>query len=422
MDKKMKILHVNNYFCKEGGAEKVMYETCLELQKNGREVFYYATDKRPFFEPDYKYKEFFPKYVEYKSLSKIEIIKNFSRPFYNFEAKIKFEKYLQVIKPDIVHFHNIYYHLSPSVLDVCKKNRIPCVMTLHDIRLICPACSLLLNNEDYCKEELCVKGNSIHCVLNKCKNKNLAASCVVAAEFFINRIAKTYENVDFFICATMPTLELAERSGIRKEKLKLLPNFINDEMFKIKPESENGNYFLFAGRLIKDKGLDFFLETVKELPEIDFKILGAGDYELELKKQAKDLSLQNVEFLGYKTGNELEDYFKFCIAGILPSKWFETFGMTVIELFLYGKPSIVSDRGGIKDIVNDGEDGIIFEYGNKERFKNAILKLYNNPDVAREMGIRGRLKIESNYNSTNYIKNLLDIYNYAALKSMYTNH
>lgn len=405
----MKILHINNFFSKYGGTEKVMYETALLFRENGHEIFFFATDKQPYLEPDYKYAEYFPKYIDYSNLSKLQKIEYIFRPFYNFESEKKLEKYIQKIMPDIIHCHNIYYHLTPSVLKICKKYNIPTVMTIHDIRLMCPACTLLIKNEYYCDKELCIKGNPIYCILNKCKDKNLTASFVVAFEHYFKNIHKLYDNVSCFICTTEPVHVLAKKSGIPAKKISLIPLFLNNEYFKIPVIFSDKNYLLYSGRIIKEKGLDFLLKVMAQLPDIKLHLVGTGDEKCYLERLKTELNLNNVEFFGFLSGNELEEQYKHCIATIMPSKLFETFGLSALESFAYSKPVIANNRGGISDIVNE-KNGIFYEYGNTESLLNSINTICKSSEIAVKMGKAGRFDAETLYNSAQYYNKLLNLY------------
>ncbi|MFH0702000.1 MAG: glycosyltransferase family 4 protein [bacterium] len=407
----MKILHINNFFCKHGGAENSMYREAVLLRENGHEVFFFATDRQPFLEKDYKYAGYFPKSVPYYSLSKIKALKYIFKLFYNFEAEHKLDLFLKEIKPDIVHCHCIPYNLTPAILRACYKNNIPVVMALRSARIMCPSGTLRLKDEYYCKNELCVSGNPLHCLFNKCESKSLARSIIVTTEYLFRKIHKLYDKVSYFVCISEAILELAYRSGIKREKLVLIKNCIDDSYFKIQPEYANKGYFLFVGRLTRDKGVNYLLEAMKKLPDIELHIAGIGDEEKNLKKQAEKLNLSNVKFLGFKLGKELEQEYRNCIATILPCNWFEAFGLTIIESFAYGKPVIASDVGGIPEIIENGKNGITFEIGNIDKLANAIKKLYLNNDLAVEMGKNGNAKAKTMYNVQDHYNKLIEVYN-----------
>lgn len=191
-------------------------------------------------------------------------------------------------------------------------------------------------------------------------------------------------------------------------------NFVDDSKFDIKPVFENKGYFLYVGRLSKEKGCHYLLEAMSKLDDkVELHIVGYGNEEENLKEQAKKLNLKNVHFLGFRTGSELEEEFKNCIATILPCNWFESFGLTIVESFVYGKPAIASKVGGIPELVENNETGIVFEPGNVEELTLAINRLSTNPELAVQMGQKARIKAETLYRQDLYYSKLIEIYNSA---------
>ncbi|OGI21872.1 MAG: hypothetical protein A2255_11115 [Candidatus Melainabacteria bacterium RIFOXYA2_FULL_32_9] len=404
----MKILLANNHFSNNGGADAYTYNTGNVLRENGHQVFFFASDRGNFFEENYEYSRYFPQYITYRSLAKPDLLKNIFRPLYNFEAKEKLNLYLKEIKPDIVHCNSISYHLTPSILDSCYKNNIPVVMTLHDTRFLCPAGTMLLSTENYCQNELCITGNPIHCLANRCKYKSLPASTLATFEYFFNKYLRLFDKVSVFICPSKALLELAARSGIPREKLVHINNFIDDSYFKAEPEYSNKGYFLYAGRLVKEKGVHYLLEAMRKIPDIELHIVGSGLEENNLKQLASNLS--NVKFLGFKSGIDLENEYKNCIASIIPSNYFEIFGLTIVESFAYGKPVIGSNIGAIPEIIENGKNGIIFESENADDLAQAIRQLNTNRTLLYEMGQNARLKAKSMYISNIHYSKLIEAY------------
>lgn len=407
----MKILMVNNFYSNVGGVETYISSLADLLKKFSHEVYFFAVDKKPYIDEKIEYTHFFPAYKEFASMGLKDLPEFLTNPFYfyNFEAKIKLDKFLKEIKPDIVHLNSISRYLSPSVIASCKKYKIPIVMTLHDGFFACPDVALLIKSETYCKDALCKKGNILPCVINKCNDKSLLKSVVSASEFFFRKIHKLYDKVDVFICPSRAIYDLALSSGIKKEKLNLVPNFIDESYFNIASSEENKGYFLYVGRLEPVKGLNFLLEAMKNLPEINLKIVGTGSEEDNLKELARKLELTNVEFLGFKTGEELEKCYLDSIATIIPSIYLEAFGLTVIESFAYSKPVIGSKIGGIGEIIQNGVNGKLFEVANIEQLTTAIKDMYVNQDETKKMAKSAKGSIHK-YNSASYYKQLDTIY------------
>ncbi|OGI26518.1 MAG: hypothetical protein A2287_08880 [Candidatus Melainabacteria bacterium RIFOXYA12_FULL_32_12] len=406
----MRILMINNYFSNTGGADVYTYAVGKLLRENGHEVFFFATDEKPYFEENYEYSNYFPRNINYKSLSKLELIKHNFRPFYNFEAESKLNNYLKLIKPDIVHCNCIFFNLSPSVLNACYKNNIPVVMTLHGPQLMCPSVKMMYKSEAYCSDKLCISGNPIHCIANRCLDNSLIKSIGITSEFVFRKIHGLYNRISGFICPSNAILELARMSGISEDKLFLVNNFVDKSLFNNEVHSQNEGYFLFVGRLSREKGAHYLVKAMSKLPkDVKLHIVGTGQEEDNLKAQS--LNLPNVEFLGFKSGNELQNEYKNCIATVIPCDWFENFPTTIIESFTYGKPVIGSRIGGIPEMIDDGINGITFEPRNIDELAQAIYKFHINNELACKMGENGRLKAEKHYTPDTYYSKLIQVYN-----------
>lgn len=409
----MKILFVNNFFGAEGGAEKLIFDEAQLLKKNSFEVFFFATNRKPYLTQT-GYTEYFPEYVNYRAIKGARRVKYLFKRLYNLEASGKIESLIKDIKPDLVHFHNIYHHLSFSVVNACAKHKIPLVMTIHDIRFICPGDGTFLrrtgSGEEVCPDTPCISGNPVNCITHKCKAEGFIANLTAAVEHLFTREARIYDKISYFICPSRAIMELAGLYGIKKHKLVHIPNFLQDSYFKIKPEKTNKGYFLYVGRLNREKGVNSIIRAMKLLPpEVKLHIVGTGEEEGCLKKTAEDENLGNIEFLGYKTGEELEEQYKYCIATLLPTYGFESFGLTIIESFAYAKPVIGSNAGSIPELITHNLNGLIFNAGDHRALASCMLKLYNNPALTQEMGMNGHQKLPE-YNAQEHFSKLSGLY------------
>ncbi|MDD3149738.1 MAG: glycosyltransferase family 4 protein [Candidatus Gastranaerophilales bacterium] len=411
----MKILIVQNFFTSLGGAEKSAYQEAQLLRKKNHEIYFYSTNKEPFFEQNYKFSSNFPQYIDYRTLSKIDSLKYLFRPLYNKEAEKKLGIFLKEIKPDIVHCHNIYYHLSPSVINICEKNKVPVVMTLRDCRLFCPS-GTMMKGKDYCKNDLCLSGNPFYCLINKCKDNSYSKSAIVTSEYLFNRFRKFYDKISYFICLSEAIYDIAKKSGIKEERLVLINNFLNDEDIDNSSKYSDKDYFFYAGRLSGEKSVHTLLEAANMLPQAKIRIAGSGDEEENLKQLAKKMNLSNVEFLGFKNNSELEEEYKNCIAAILPCNWFENFPRGVMEAFNWSKPAIGSRIGGIPEMIDHGKNGFTFEPGNSCELKIYMEKLYNDRNLAAKLGGNGKNKVKKLYGADLHYQKLIDVYNLALNK------
>lgn len=353
-----------------------MFQEAELLRENGHEVYFFCTDKEPYYYDNYEYVKYFPKHTN-KFL-------RFYQLFYNREAVEKFSELLDDVKPDIVHEHTITFHLTPAILNECYKRKIPVVRTIHSFETV------VEKNRGICLKSLFSKG-------------------ILA--FY--DLMKYYDGAKYLI---FPSKALAERGlqrNIPAEKIVTVYNFVkcsNYEAFQNK-NGKKGEYFLYVGRLAKEKGLYVLLNVWKQLPEeIELHIAGTGQEELNLKKLIHKNNLKNVKMVGFKEGDGLKKEYAGCIASILPAIWFEPFGLTILESFCFKKPVIASNIGGIPEIIQHNRNGILIEPGNVRELKEAVLKLYNNPDIAEKMGAKGKQTVETIFTPQAHYEGLMRIY------------
>ena len=401
----MKILIIDSLFTPFGGGQIISYNTYKMLKNNGYEMYYWAMDKQPYFDNDYEYTKYFTPYYN----GSIDYIKNPIKYYYNYKAKKDLKNFIRLINPSIVHIHSTF-GLSLSILNSCKN--IPTVMTLHDSGLVCPGLKMLKNDNSYCKEQSCKNEKFINCFINKCCNKSIEASLRHCLLSYLNK--KLLHGIDMYITPSNSLKELVLNAniGINENNIVTVNNFLsNDEIKDIQPNYNNKGYFLYIGRLSKEKGVHYLLEAMNYLPrEIKLHIVGKGPEEENLKRYANLNNLDNVKFLGFKNREEIKEEYQNCIATILPCNWFEIFGMTNIESFINGKPVIASNIGGIPEIVEDNVNGLLFEPANVEQLKECILKYWNNPDLVIEHGKNGYKKAITQYTEERYYKELMQVY------------
>lgn len=403
----MKILHINNIFSNFGGAENVLISVSELLNEQGHESLYFATDKKPYFIENYEKSKYFPKYNNFSKISFLGF-KNVFNLFFNREAKANLNKLLKQEKPDLIIIHNFIYNLTDSIFDSIAAAKIPTILFLHDPRLFCPG-GTLTYKEALCTDKPCLKGNALKCVKRKCKNSSLFASLFAAVNHKILTRKKIFKVPNAIICPSNAMINLAIQSGVDEQKLFILPHFVEEQnsVENIEPKKE---YFFYCGRLDKEKGVEYLIKAMSLLPrDIKLKIAGNGQELTRLIKLAKELKLDNIEFLGYIEKKELSELYKKSIATILPCNWFETFGLTIIESFLNKTPVIGSAVGAIPELIDNNKDGILVEPKNIENIASAITYLNNNIEMAQKMGECGYDKAKTHFSKHTYLKKLNSI-------------
>jgi glycosyltransferase involved in cell wall biosynthesis len=195
-------------------------------------------------------------------------------------------------------------------------------------------------------------------------------------------------------------------AGFKKNKVEILHHGVN--VSEIEPCYRQDGYMLYVGRLVEAKGIETLLKAAEKLPNIQFYIVGSGPEKEKLHEIGHRLS--NVKFLGFRSGEELKRLYEGALAVIVPSIWYEVFGLVTIEAMAMGKPVIASRTGALTEIVEHGNTGLLYTPGSSPELAGEIKRLYDNPDIARAMGERARRLAEKNFNHKDHIDQLISLY------------
>jgi glycosyltransferase involved in cell wall biosynthesis len=418
----MKILQVHKYFNRKrgGGSVTALLEIVKLFSKKGHEISIFSMqDENNAHSPFEKY--FTSHFDLNEKINLVSRLKQSLKIIYNFEARKKMGELLRDIKPKIVHLHNIYHYLSPSIIGIIKKNKIPIVMTAHDYKIICPNYKLFVRGK-IC--EKCKGGKYYNCVRNRCLKNSLSASLVAAVEAYVHKFLKSYAKIDLFIAPSLFMKNKLVEFGIPEQKIRQISNPIDSDGIKRNISDMNSpgeeSYFLYYGRLSEEKGLaDLIRATAKLeedgiLGENNLHIVGHGPEEENLKKLTTELGMENkIKFLGFKLGKELLNAICRSKFVVIPSIWYDNSPMVAIESQLCKKPLIVSDLGGTRELILEGETGLVFEAGNTSDLADKIKKMLALTKEERTlMGQRGMENISRINDNEKIYQAVLETYNY----------
>ena len=407
----MKIVLVHPFFTElkynTGGSEVTVQETYNLLKKHGHEVFFFATDSKPYIEENYQYSKYFVPMRDRSSiLNKLIWGSEF---FWNFNAQINFRNYLKEVKPDLVHVH-VLNNLTYSILQPCFELDIPVVMTIHDAGIICPVRKAWDNNSK--KVCLACKGkNVLPCIIKNCScNNKMFTSANAALKNLLEKLTGFNKKIAAFVTPSDALKELVSQGDIIAEKITVIPPNLTEEYMNTIPKYSNNNYFVFVGALYSYKGVPTLLKAMKRVPkDIELHIVGDGN-EATIYKDYVSKNNLNVKFLGTLYNAEKQNEYSNSIAVIVPSNYFEAFGIVNIEAMACGKPVIASNTGGIPEIIDHGKTGFLFKQGDDKELAYYIEKLWNNQDLVINLGKEARKKAEMFYSSENYYNKLLSVY------------
>lgn len=390
----MRILIANKFYYNRGGD--CIASMALEklLKDKGHDVAFFSMQYAQNFESEWE--SYFPSEVCFQTSGWKGKAKALTRILSSKEVRRKFTSLLDQFKPDVVHLNNIHSQLSPIIGEIAHRRNIKVVWTMHDYKLICPNYKCLHNGK-VCS--LCVKDrNPIHVLKTKCMKGSFAASTMAYLEALVWNANRLERNTDCFIAPSYFLADLMIKGGFPSDKINVVPNFINHELPSRLPEKED--YYVYIGRLSEEKGLHTLLQVAESLP-YELHIVGDGP----LKGMLPNCS-SHVQFLGFKNWNQLVPIAQKAKFLVVPSEWYEVFGLSNIEAQCLGTPVLGADIGGIPETIDVPSCGMLFEAGNKIDLEDKIKLMFERSfnykriaDVARER-----------FSADNYYKEIIKIY------------
>lgn len=394
------IVYVCDHAFISGGAAKVAIKAAIELKKKGYNVFYFASvgpiDK-----------ELLDAEVKVICLGNDELAetkspKTMLRGIWNDLAKSKLEELLSTLDVDktVVHIHGWTKALSSSVFSACRKYKVKTFITLHEYFTICPNGGVF----DYQKDKICtLKPGSMQCKFCNCDKRNY--------------IQKMYRNVRQFV----QTRELKKlqpnviyitdfSKKIIKDNLKFkCKEFYVENNVEItdreKVNVANNESYLFVGRMSKEKGADLFCQAVTK-SNVKGVVIGSGAMEEDLKKK-----YPNITFTGWLNSEEMKEYINSARCLIISSKWYETMGLTILEMQAKGVPCIVPDNCAGVDYIKDKETGVVYKIGDIESLSKAIDYTKDNDVIAKLGDNFYNEDFVSRFSIETHTENLIKAYN-----------
>ena len=300
----------------------------------------------------------------------------------------------------VVSVHNFFPLISPGVFYAARAERVPSIQTLHNFRLICPS-AFLLRDEAICED--CVgKAVPFPGILHACYRKSRLLSAGVAGMLSSHRLAGTWTRmVDRYVALTPFMRQKFIEGGFPADKITVKPNFRQDPGLG----SGDGGYFLFVGRLSREKGVSVLLQAWR-LADCGqaLHIVGSGPEELSLRAQAA--KLPGVSFLGQLPQSEVLEQMRRATALIFPSVWYEGFPLVCVESLGTGTPIVASNLGALQDIVRDGGTGHLFAPGDAE----ALAQILRSWKAEPALRASARARYEAEYTPERGYEELMKLY------------
>ncbi|MNX88778.1 Alpha-D-kanosaminyltransferase [compost metagenome] len=247
----------------------------------------------------------------------------------------------------------------------------------------------------FAARERCVGGSSLQTI-------------VALTEFAYRRhVARDSDVVAKYLVPSMFLKNWSERAGLLPERLSYLPNFVSvPTPFR----AARGEMVTYVGRLSEEKGLPTLISAASRLPDVRFQLVGDGPLRAELERLITKLGLSNVMLTGSLRDERLQEAFDRSCLLVLPSECFENAPMVILEAYSFGLPVIGSNRGGIPELVHNGQTGFLFEPGNADDLAEKVALVVGDPDAAQRMGEAGRALVVETFAEESHYQMLLSAY------------
>lgn len=384
----MKILLVHNSYLEPGGEDVVFENERQLLTSAGHEVLTYRRSNS-----------------ETQTTSVLTRIALVERAVWSVPARRDFVEILRRFRPDVVHVHNTFLVISPSIYSACKQENVPVVQTLHNYRMLCPAANFFREGR-VCEE--CTTQGVWHGVRHACYRNSRAATATAAMMLTYNRLRGTWTNeIDCYIALTNFARNKFIQGGIEGHKIRVKPNFVHPDPGV---RTRRCDFAMYVGRVSAEKGANTLIDAWRLLPQnMLLRVVGDGPAYGALKSEIArwDLPIRLDGRLAHEATIEALKQARFLV---FTSELYENFPMTILEAFACGVPVIASDMPSIRDIVHDGRTGLLFRTGNAQDLAEKVAWAFEHPEEVAALGENAREEFRTKYTARENYEMLMDIY------------
>ena len=353
--RRMKILVVHNRYHYRGGEDTVVDAEVSLLRSHGHDVLIYSRDNH-----------------ELQAMSRRAAAMGV---LWSRRTVSDIRTLQKDFQPDLIHSHNTFPLISPSLYAIAHALRIPVVQTLHNFRLLCPQAMLL---RDGVSCEACVGHLPWRAVVHRCYRQSFPQSAITATMIFMHRLRGTWvHQVSRYIVLNQLCRDKFVQGGLPFERMRIKPNFVQAQG---EPEWTGRCGGLFIGRLSPEKGLHTLALAMQQLSSIQIDVFGNGPLQSLVE------GTPGLHYRGYHDAATLQQRLRRAAYLVMPSTGVESFGLAAIEAFACGTPVIASRHGGLMEIVVHGKTGLLVQPGDADALANAIAYAEAHPDRMLAMG------------------------------------
>jgi len=388
----MKIVMLHNFYQFSGGEDRCFHDEADLLEAHGHQVVRFTAHN--------------------KSIRTQAPLAVALRTLWSLQTYRRLRRVLRTTRPDIMHGHNLFPLLSPSVYDAASVEGIPVVQTLHNYRLLCPGATLF-REERVCED--CLRHPIFFpAVRHRCYRNSTAGSAAVSAMLLLHRALRTWrKKVALYIALTKFSRRKFLESGFPPESIVTKPNFLACDPGLGQGE---GKFALFVGRLSPEKGIAPLLKAWRSLKTtFPLRIVGAGPLEEQVRQEARRNPA--IQWLGHRPLQSVLNLLGQARFLIFPSLWYECLPRTLIEAFAKGTPVLASDLGAMAELVRHRKTGLFFRPGDPTALAATVDWALRHPAELTAMRHAARAEYEAKYTSEKNHSRLIQIYQAAIAKN-----
>ena len=379
----MRVLQVYNRYRSGGGGETVVVNNTMRLLAlHGHEARLLERDSLDINTP-------------------VEKIVSAINGVYSFSAERQMKASLLEWRPDIVHVHNLYPLLTPSILTACKTLAVPVVMTIHNYGLTCPI-QTHVRHGVLCRE--CVVDGDHRCVVNNCRD-NQVESLVYAGRHAVEKALGLFrKNVTLFLPVSPFVDSTLRAAGIPQAQTRIMINGVATPDVCANPA--NGAFALYVGRYTEEKGVMTLLAAARSVPDVPVRFYGDGPMLQQMQASAP----ANVSIHGWASREEIAGLYQQASCVVVPSIWNEPCPMSALEALSYGLPVVASRVGGLPALVTDDESGLLVAPDSATELASALSRLAGEPGLATRLGQGARAIAIASFSDEAYYERLVAAY------------
>jgi glycosyltransferase involved in cell wall biosynthesis len=308
---------------------------------------------------------------------------------------------IQRFQPDVIHVHNTFPLISPSLYWTASRAGVPVVQTLHNFRLLCLQ-AMFLRDGKVCED--CLGKLPWRGAVRGCYRGSKAQSTVLASMVTLHRAVGTWQNkVTRYIALNEFCRNKFIEGGLPADRIVVKPNFVDFEAAAAGARAG----FLFVGRLSAEKGVQVLVRAARALGSSNVRVAGTGP------EAARLAGVPGMRALGALGGDAVRAEMSRATALVLPSICYENFPRTLVEAYGSCMPVIASRHGAMAELVQDGITGLLFEPGNAQDLAQKMQWAQEHPEQMATMGLSARALYEAKFTAERNYGQLMAIYNEA---------